>query len=341
MSTVKFWGIAWVLAGGVMNGSFVLPMKKMTGWRWENIWLPYSVVAMVIIPWSFALATVPGLANVYLNSSWSVLAKVMLFGFGWGIGSTLFGLGVSRVGMALGYALILGITASLGSLLPLALLHPERLLSKQGYLLMAGTALVICGLALLSVAGRRREQETKPQGTTAANRGFALGLLICILSGVFSAMLNFSFTFGKELQDRSASLGATASASANPIWSLALGAGFLANAAYCVYLLNKKRSWHLFIAPRTPVAYWLGAVLMGLLWFGGIVGYGVGAASLGALGGILGWPVLMAMTVITANVLGAVTGEWRGASNLSRRYWWAGVASLVVAVYVIALGSAG
>ena len=62
MSTVKFWGIAWVLAGGVMNGSFVLPMKKMTGWRWENIWLPYSVVAMVIIPWSFALATVPGLA---------------------------------------------------------------------------------------------------------------------------------------------------------------------------------------------------------------------------------------------------------------------------------------
>ena len=149
------------------------------------------------------------------------------------------------------------------------------------------------------------------------------------------------FTFGKELQDRSASLGATASASANPIWSLALSAGFLANAAYCVYLLNKKRSWYLFIAPRTPVAYWLGAVLMGLLWFGGIVGYGVGAASLGALGGILGWPVLMAMTVITANVLGAVTGEWRGASNLSRRYWWAGVASLVVAVYVIALGSAG
>jgi L-rhamnose-H+ transport protein len=341
MSTVKFWGIAWVLAGGIMNASFVLPMKKMTAWRWENIWLPYSVVAMVIVPWSYALATVPGLATVYLNSSWSVLAKVMLFGFGWGIGSTLFGLGISRVGMALGYALILGITASLGSLLPLALLHPERLLSKQGYLLMAGTALVICGLALLSVAGRRREQEAQAQSTAAANGGFAVGLLICLLSGVFSAMLNFSFTFGKELQDRSASLGATASASANPIWSLALTAGFLANVAYCVYLLNKNRSWHLFSGPGTPVVYWVGAVLMGLLWFGGVAAYGIGAASLGALGGIVGWPVLMAMTVIAANVLGAVTGEWRGASRRSRRYWWAGVASLVVAVYVIALGSTG
>src|SRR5260221_4013198 len=116
------------------------------------------------------------------------------------------------------------------------------------------TALVICGLALLSVAGRKREQETKPQGTTVAYRGFALGLLICILSGVFSAMLNFSFTFGKELQDRSVSLGATANASANPIWSLALSAGFLANAGYCAYLLNRNRSWHLFSSPGTPVA---------------------------------------------------------------------------------------
>src|SRR5579864_133002 len=232
----KFTGIAWVLAGGVMNASFVLPMKRMSAWRWENIWLPYSLVAMIIVPWTFALVTVPGLADVYRSSSWPVLTKVILFGFGWGIGSTLFGLGISRVGMALGYALILGITASLGSLLPLAVLHSERLLSKQGYLLMAGTALVICGLALLSIAGRKREQEAKEKTAAAGHTGFALGLLICILSGVFSAMLNFSFMFGKELQEHSAASGASAAASANPIWSLALTAGFLANAAYCIYL---------------------------------------------------------------------------------------------------------
>jgi L-rhamnose-H+ transport protein len=82
------------------------------------------------------------------------------------------------------------------------------------------------------------------------------------------------------------------------------------------------------------------AILMGLLWFGGVAAYGTGAAALGALGGILGWPLLMAMTVIAANVLGAATGEWRGVSLQARRYWWGGVASLVVAVYVIAIGSA-
>lgn len=40
-------------------------------------------------------------------------AKVVLFGILWGVGATLFGLGISRVGLALGFALILGITLRL------------------------------------------------------------------------------------------------------------------------------------------------------------------------------------------------------------------------------------
>src|ERR1700693_1157792 len=122
MSTVKFWGIAWVLAGGLSNGSFILPMKRMTAWRWENIWLPYSVVGMVLMPWALAIATVPQLGDVYHQSSWSTLIKIMAFGFGWGVGSIFFGFGVVKVGMALGYAVVLGITASLGSLLPLVIM---------------------------------------------------------------------------------------------------------------------------------------------------------------------------------------------------------------------------
>jgi L-rhamnose-H+ transport protein len=340
MTKVNLWGVAWVLAGGVLNASFILPMKRMKAWRWENIWLPYSVVAMVIVPWMLAMATVPSLARVYHATSWPVLIKVSLFGLGWGIGSTLFGVGVTRVGMALGYALILGITASLGSLLPLAVLDPTRLLTRQGYMLMAGTALVICGLALLSIAGQRRERETSVVASGMATSRFGLGLLVCILSGIFSAMLNFSFIFGGELRERSAVLGASTAASASAIWCLALSAGFLANAGYCVYLLKKNRTWHLFSEPAVPLVYWGGAILMGVTWLGGIAAYGVGAALLGTLGGIVGWPVLMAMTVVGANVLGAMTGEWRGVSRLSRSYWWAGVACLLLAVYVIAMGSA-
>ena len=41
-----------VLAGGVLNGSFVAPMKVIKTWRWENSWLLYSIVGLLIIPFA-------------------------------------------------------------------------------------------------------------------------------------------------------------------------------------------------------------------------------------------------------------------------------------------------
>ncbi|PYV34746.1 MAG: hypothetical protein DMG22_04870 [Acidobacteria bacterium] len=339
MSSLHIAGLSCVLLGGILNGTFILPMKRMKAWSWENIWLAYSVVAMVVLPWALAFATVPNLGVLIEQCSWGALIKIMGFGFGWGVGSVFFGLGVSRIGMALGYATVLGITASLGSLLPLAVLHPDRLLTGQGYAMMAGTILVVLGLASLAIAGRKREKETQSPATETARSGFAVGMVICVLSGIFSAMLNFSFVFGKELVDRSVP-GAGTTMGANPVWALALSAGFLANAGYCVFLLNKNHSWTGFLRGKT-LSYASGISVMALLWFGAIVVYGAGAADLGALGGVVGWPLLMTMTVITANIWGAVTGEWTQASRASRTYWWSGIAVLLIAITVISRGGAG
>ena len=129
-------GIALVLIGGFLNGSFAFPMKRLPAWRWENIWLAYSFSGMIFVPWITAAATVPHLAELYRQSSSLTLVKVTLFGLGWGVGSTLFGMGISRVGLALGFAVTLGITASFGSVLPLAVLHPEELLTHRGLALI-------------------------------------------------------------------------------------------------------------------------------------------------------------------------------------------------------------
>jgi L-rhamnose-H+ transport protein len=78
---------------------------------------------------------------------------------------------------------------------------------------------------------------------------------------------------------------------------------------------------------------------MGMVWFFGITAYGMGAADLGPLGPVVGWPVFMAMNIITANVWGAATGEWRGASRVTYGYSWAGIAVLLAAIYVISRAS--
>jgi L-rhamnose-H+ transport protein len=78
---------------------------------------------------------------------------------------------------------------------------------------------------------------------------------------------------------------------------------------------------------------------MGALWFGSAAFYGMGAAALGSLGGIIGWPVYMAMIIITANLWGAITGEWAKASRRSFAYSWVGMSILLVAIYVMSLAS--
>jgi L-rhamnose-H+ transport protein len=276
--------------------------------------------------------------EVYHHATWTTLVAVSLFGFGWGLGSTLFGLGLRRVGMALGMSIILGITAALGSLLPFIVLHPRQVVSRQGYQLIAGTLLVILGVVFCALAGRRREQEVPSAAQGTASRGFITGLVICIFSGILSAMLNFGFVFGNQLQQLTLALGVSPAVSANLIWSLALSAGFVVNAVYCLYLLSKNRTWSLYAVRSAPPGYWFGALLMGLIWFSGIAVYGIGAAALGSLGGILGWPLFIVMIIMAANFWGIVTGEWKGVSRRSYGYLLIGIAILLMAVFVISSG---
>ncbi|MGC2198210.1 MAG: L-rhamnose/proton symporter RhaT, partial [Terriglobales bacterium] len=169
-------GLAVVFLAGILNGSFAAPMKRMTGWQWENSWLVFAASGLLVLPWVITFATVPSVAGVYTGASPSTLIKVLLFGLLWGVGATLFGIGISRVGMALGFALILGITASFGSLLPLAILHSDQLLAKRGLALIAGTVVMLLGLLFLALAGRARERDS---GTSTGGRsGFTFGLII-------------------------------------------------------------------------------------------------------------------------------------------------------------------
>lgn len=330
-------GLGTVVLAAIINGSFAAPMKRMTAWRWENSWLVFAFSGLIVFPWLINFATVPHVLRVYSEVSAATLMKIVGFGLLWGAGATLFGLGIAHVGLALGFALILGITASFGSLIPMVILHPEELLLKRGLALLAGTAVMVAGLVLLALAGRTRERDLGSR--TVGGSNFTTGLVICIFSGIFSSMLNFGFVFGDELKLRALAAGATRAMAANPVWALTVTGGFVANLIYCVYLLNKNHTWGVF-REGNPLTYWPLGASMGLLWFGGTMIYGMGAVSLGALGSILGWPIFMALDIIVALLWGAISGEWKGSSRRAIAYNWAGVLVLLLAIAVISYGNA-
>lgn len=323
-----------VVAGGLLHGGFAAPMKLMQKrWGWENVWLLYSVFALLVCPPLLALATVPSLAGVYQSTPASITLVVALFGLGWGTGSVLFGQAISRVGMGLGFAVILGITSTLGSLLPLVVQNPRELGTAKGATLLAGLAVAVCGIVICSTAGSRRDKEARRAAVPATGGKFITGLLISVASGLLSPMLNFGFVFGAPLQEAARAAGASASLASNAIWAPALAAGFLVNGGYAVYLLNRNGSWRAFSGGRA--ADWLGGCVMGLLWFGGLSIYGMGAAGMGRLGAAVGWPVFMSTVIVTANVLGFLAGEWRYAGPRTRAMEWIGILFLIAAIVVV------
>jgi L-rhamnose-H+ transport protein len=321
-------GALLVVIGGAMNGSFSVPMKLQTNWPWANSWLVYSVVGLLLMPIALAVYSVPHLLAAYGAASAGALALTTLFGLGWGIGSTLFGLGISRLGIALGFAIILGLTAALGALIPLLVLTPQHLRTAQGIGVIAGLAIVLVGIALCASAGGLKNPEP------VQGRNYRAGLLICLASGVLSSMLNLALAFGAPIADSAVKNGASAAGGQNAVWALAVGAGALVNISYTLSLLFRGRSWGAYRGAGNARS-WLAAAAMGILWMLGVVVYGAGVSSMGDLGVIIGWPLFMATVIVTSNVWGFATAEWRGAPPAAVACNIAGVIVLIVAILVI------
>jgi L-rhamnose-H+ transport protein len=324
-----------VLLGGVMTGSFALPLRAVKGWAWEHAWLLYSLSGLIAVPWLFALFTVPDLLGVLRAAPQQTLVTTALFGFGWGVANVLFGLAVSLAGMALGFGIVSGLSAALGSLIPLVTLTPERLGTMSGWLVLSGVALTVAGVAVLATAGRRREQTQGASGVPGAIR---MGILLAVISGLLAPMLNFTFAYGKPLIEQAVRQGAEASAAVNAVWAVGLTGGFLSNAGYSIFLLSRKRGWRVYRKSRGGL-YWLLAAAMGVLFTGGIFLYGRGASGLGSLGPAVGWPVYQATMILTSSGLGALTGEWRGAGRDFLRMTGIGLALLVLAIMILGAGN--
>ncbi len=326
-------GFLAVLVAGAMQGTFAVPMKYTRLWRWENIWLVYSTTGMLLLPWITVWAFSSGISRVYAESSSTALTAAAIFGFAWGLACVLCGLGIVSLGIALGSSIILGLACALGSLLPLAVLHSDRLATASGVLVVIGVAVMIAGISVCAAAGSAREADTRT-GRTGGTAKFLYGILLCAASGALSACLNFGFAFGAGISLRAQQLGNSPLASVYPLLAIMLSAGYLANVAYCAFLLTRSRSWALYAQPAAR-GHWPLGVLMGLLVFGGILLYGLGAERLGPLGTSAGWGLSMAMMIVSANTAGFLTGEWKGAGRLAIRRMLSGGALLLAAILIL------
>jgi len=324
--TARLWtGFALTLLAGCLAGNCMLPMKFARRWPWESVWLVFSIVSLAVIPWALALTLVTNLYAVYATLPLSAFVTPVLFGAGWGIAQILFGLSVARLGMALGFAIVVGLGALLGTLIPLVIKHGDIAASNRGTPIFAGVAVMILGITLVSWAGRKRE---------AARNTYTAALALAILCGILAPMLNYAFAFGESIANRAVELGNSSEAAGYAIWPVALLGGLVPNVCYAGFLLTRNRTWGSFRNAWRSDA-WCG-IAMGALWMGAMACYGVSSVYLGALGTSAGWALFQIFMIIAANCSGLLTAEWKGAPVAAKFGMAAGLVLLSGATALIA-----
>lgn len=337
-------GIACTLVAGITCGLYMLPMRYLGRWSWENLWVIFMPISCVLMPIAMVWATAPDFQRVIRLTSPHAAEMACLAGFAWGFGAIMFGQSVSAIGISISNTMVLAISASLGSFIPMLLLSPERLLRLQGKVIVLGTLMGVVGIACSGYAGMLREKSQKNSQENLRGemvgkaRPMAVGLLLCAGAGLLSAVLNIGYSAAQPLLATAVRLGYSSFAGSNIIWLLVLVSGSIPNICYGAYLLVRNGSWRKFAVSNSAPLYSL-AILMGVLWGGEIFLYGFASPKIGRLGPSIGWPIKLISGLIAANVAGYLIGEWKLTHPKEQRWMLVGLAVQLAAI--VTLGWAG
>jgi L-rhamnose-H+ transport protein len=209
-------GFSLIFLAAVAGGAFAVPLKMQRRYQWENTWALGFLFALIIIPFVVVSIFLPVWSLAVRNAGAATVATAMAFGFLWGCGAVSFAVGVTAIGLSLGYATIMGVATALGSIIPM-LRRWDEVPGDAKVAVLIGIATCIVGVVVSGRAGMLREQATGSGASTAAGsasacgvagRAFLIGLSWCVLSGFLSACANLGFDFADRVAEEAQRLGA-------------------------------------------------------------------------------------------------------------------------------------
>ena len=332
-------------AGGASCASVCYTPQKSAGrWSWQTYWLAQAAVCWLLLPVIVAAVTIPHLKEVLMEAPVTAMYTSFILGAAYGIGGTAFGLAIRSVGFSLTYAISVGISCVLGTLLP-PLVHGElaSVFGKAGAgWLISGIALGAAGIAVCGWAGRLKE---KDMAGNDDETGFSLakGLPLCILAGLLSAVYGFALDQGQPIADVAAKYGG-GHFQGNVIYIFANAGAFLSTAIYCIYLHVKQKTVGEYIRVKSegkPLRLQLNyllAFITGVLWYAQFFFYGLGHTRMGVYK-FSSWAVHMIMLVLFSAVVGLVLKEWLSVRRRTKWILTLALAILILAVVIITYGN--
>ena len=108
--------LLWLLVAGIMNGSFVIPMRFAKDLNAKHIWFFHSIIGLIIVPWLILGIWFSHTASYYKFLASDLLYLLAITGVAFGIGQVCFFYAIEKLGVALAFVINLSIGVTLGSL---------------------------------------------------------------------------------------------------------------------------------------------------------------------------------------------------------------------------------
>jgi L-rhamnose-H+ transport protein len=251
LGTNPFIGVIYHWIGGFASATNFIPFRGIKRWSWEIYWLIQGFAAWIVAPLVLAGLLVPHLFRILHAAPASSIHYALIWGALWGVGGLTFGLAIRYLGIALGYAIALGLCTAFGTLIPPiydgsihTILH-----ETSGQIILAGVLLCLIAVAVNGAAGVSKDREVTPEEKAEAGEtdfSFGKGLAVAVFAGIMSSFFAFGLKAGAPIGDL-----AKAELLANhrldlwqnlPILIVVLWGGFITNFVWSAILIVKNRS---------------------------------------------------------------------------------------------------
>jgi len=248
-------GVIYHWLGGLASGSFYVPYKGVKRWAWETYWLAGGFFSWIIAPWILAGLLTKDLLAVLHQAPASALFWAFFFGLLWGVGGLTFGLTMRYLGLSLGMAVVLGLCAAFGTLMPPIFrgeFMTQVLGTTSGRVILLGVFVCLVGITAAGFAGISKERVMSPEQQKAAIEEFDLrkGIAVAILSGVMSACFAYGLAAGDPIKALTLQHGTPTLWQGLPVLVVVLIGGFLTNFIWCLILLSRNRTGYQFFHSR-------------------------------------------------------------------------------------------
>jgi L-rhamnose-H+ transport protein len=338
-------GVGFHAIGALFAATCYTPQKKVKGWSWQSYWIIQAMFCWLLLPIVGAFLTIPDLMAVLREAPHDAMVKSFVLGAFYGIGGTAFGISIRYIGFSLTYAIAVGLSSVLGTLIP-PLVNGTLMdvLHKNGAEWVIGGIIVgAIGIACAGWAGRLKETDLTAQN---AKGQFSLskGLLLSLLAGVLSAVYGFALAAGEPIANV-ASLHGAGVFRGNVVYIFSNSGAFLTTAIYCLWLhMRHKTLGELVELPAGPEKASLPmnfslAVLTGFLWYGQFFFYNLGHVRLGEKFAFTSWAIHMIMLVLFSNLVGLLLLEWSGCRRITRSMLGIALLVLITAVLLLTYGN--